>query len=221
MIDKTMIKLVLADDQTLVRGALAALLSMENDLEIVGTCGRGDEVFALVQATHADVCLLDIEMPGIDGITVAAELRDQASWCRVLIVTTFGRPGYLRRAMDAGVAGFLVKDTPAEDLAPSGARGPCRRSSYRPSFGRRIPHRGTQSLVGAGTGDSAAGRVGGLHLPHRLPALSVGGHGAQPRVLGHRQDGCCESHRGCRHGSTAGVVVRRFVIAAAGVAQRW
>lgn len=117
MIDKTMIKLVLADDQTLVRGALAALLSMENDLEIVGTCGRGDEVFALVQATHADVCLLDIEMPGIDGITVAAELRDQASWCRVLIVTTFGRPGYLRRAMDAGVAGFLVKDTPAEDLA--------------------------------------------------------------------------------------------------------
>ncbi len=90
---------------------------MENDLEIVGTCGRGDEVFALVQATHADVCLLDIEMPGIDGITVAAELRDQASWCRVLIVTTFGRPGYLRRAMDAGVAGFLVKDTPAEDLA--------------------------------------------------------------------------------------------------------
>lgn len=78
MIDKTMIKLVLADDQTLVRGALAALLSMENDLEIVGTCGRGDEVFALVQATHADVCLLDIEMPGIDGITVAAELRDQA-----------------------------------------------------------------------------------------------------------------------------------------------
>lgn len=117
MIDKTPIRLVLADDQTLVRGALAALLGMEDDLEIVGTCGRGDEVVGLVQDTYADVCLLDIEMPGLDGITVAAELRDQAPWCRILIVTTFGRPGYLRRAMDAGVAGFLVKDTPAEDLA--------------------------------------------------------------------------------------------------------
>ena len=117
MIDKTPIRLVLADDQTLVRGALAVLLGMEDDLEIVGTCGRGDEVVGLVQATDADVCLLDIEMPGLDGITVADELRGQAPWCRILIVTTFGRPGYLRRAMDAGVAGFLVKDTPAEDLA--------------------------------------------------------------------------------------------------------
>ena len=117
MVNKTPIRLVLADDQTLVRGALAALLGMEDDLEIVGTCGRGDEVIGLVQDTYADVCLLDIEMPGLDGITVAAELREQAPWCRILIVTTFGRPGYLRRAMDAGVAGFLVKDTPAEDLA--------------------------------------------------------------------------------------------------------
>ncbi|KEY38113.1 two-component system response regulator [Cutibacterium acnes] len=82
MIDKTPIRLVLADDQTLVRGALAALLGMEDDLEIVGTCGRGDEVVGLVQDTYADVCLLDIEMPGLDGITVAAELRDQAPWCR-------------------------------------------------------------------------------------------------------------------------------------------
>lgn len=112
-----MIRLVLADDQALVRGALAALLGMEADLEVVGTCGRGDEVVDLVTSTHADVCLLDIEMPGGDGITVATQLALRAEWCRVLIVTTFGRPGYLRRAMDAGVAGFLVKDTPAGELA--------------------------------------------------------------------------------------------------------
>ncbi|WP_130864784.1 response regulator transcription factor [Acidipropionibacterium timonense] len=112
-----MIRLVLADDQALVRGALAALLGMEADLEVVGTCGRGDEVVDLVTSTHADVCLLDIEMPGGDGITVATQLSLRAEWCRVLIVTTFGRPGYLRRAMDAGVAGFLVKDTPAGELA--------------------------------------------------------------------------------------------------------
>ena len=107
----------MADDQTLVRGALAALLDMEDDLQVVGSCGRGDEVVDMVQRTNPDVCLLDIEMPGMDGITVAEHLASTAPTCRVLIVTTFGRPGYLRRAMDAGVSGFVVKDTPARELA--------------------------------------------------------------------------------------------------------
>ncbi|MBX7472047.1 response regulator transcription factor [Streptomyces sp. MAG02] len=109
--------MAVADDQTLVRGALAALLDMEDDLQVVGSCGRGDEVVDMVQRTNPDVCLLDIEMPGMDGITVAEHLASTAPTCRVLIVTTFGRPGYLRRAMDAGVSGFVVKDTPAEQLA--------------------------------------------------------------------------------------------------------
>ncbi|GAB2475528.1 response regulator transcription factor [Xylanimonas ulmi] len=112
-----MIRLLLADDQALVRGALAALLDLESDLTVVAQVGRGDEVVAAALASRADVALLDVEMPGLDGIAAAAALRAQAPGCRSLIVTTFGRPGYLRRALDAGAAGFVVKDTPAEQLA--------------------------------------------------------------------------------------------------------
>lgn len=111
------IRVLVADDQHLVRGALVALLSLEDDLEVVAQTGRGDEVAALVAANGVDVALLDIEMPGRNGIAVAAELQDAQSPCRVLIVTTFGRPGYLRRAMAAGARGFVVKDTPADELA--------------------------------------------------------------------------------------------------------
>lgn len=111
------IRLAIADDQALVRGALRALLAAEPDLDVVAECGRGDEVVAMVAEARPDVCLLDIEMPGMDGITVAGQLAESCPGCRVLVVTTFGRPGYLRRAMDAGVAGFIVKDTPASELA--------------------------------------------------------------------------------------------------------
>lgn len=111
------IRLLLADDQALVRGALAALLGLEPDLEVVGEVDRGDEVLEAVRRLNVDVALLDIEMPGLDGIAVAEQLRDEAPQVKSLIVTTFGRPGYLRRAMDAGAAGFVVKDTPADELA--------------------------------------------------------------------------------------------------------
>ena len=112
-----MIRLLIADDQALVRGALSALLGLESDIEVVAEVGRGDEVLAAAQASAPDVALLDIEMPGIDGIAAAAELRRAMPTCRVIIVTTFGRPGYLKRAMQAGAAGFVVKDTPAAQLA--------------------------------------------------------------------------------------------------------
>ncbi|WP_454858621.1 response regulator transcription factor [Promicromonospora soli] len=112
-----MIRLLLADDQALVRGALAALLDLERDLEVVAQVGRGDEVVSAALAAQADVALLDVEMPGLDGISAAAALRAGAPGCRSLIVTTFGRPGYLRRALDVGASGFVVKDTPAEQLA--------------------------------------------------------------------------------------------------------
>ncbi|WP_307218094.1 response regulator transcription factor [Microbacterium sp. SORGH_AS_0888] len=111
------IRLLIADDQALVRGALAALLGLEADIEVVAQVGRGDEVVDAVATTHADVALLDIEMPGVDGIQAAADLRASGSGCRALIVTTFGRPGYLARAMKAGASGFVVKDTPATALA--------------------------------------------------------------------------------------------------------
>ncbi|QDO87200.1 response regulator transcription factor [Ornithinimicrobium ciconiae] len=111
------IRLLLADDQALVRGALAALLNLEQDLSVVAEVGRGDEVLEAARTSQADVCLLDIEMPGMDGIEAADQLRQHLPQVRVLIVTTFGRPGYLRRAMDVGARGFVVKDTPARELA--------------------------------------------------------------------------------------------------------
>ncbi|MFJ4651743.1 response regulator [Nocardia sp. NPDC088792] len=112
-----MIKLLLADDQALVRGALAALLNLEPDLEVVAEVGRGDEVLDAVAKTTPDVALLDVEMPGLDGISAAAQLHAAHPQVRILMVTTFGRPGYLRRAIDAGASGFVVKDTPARELA--------------------------------------------------------------------------------------------------------
>ena len=113
----TTVRLLLADDQALVRGALAALLQLEPDLEVVGEVSRGDEVVAAALDLRPDVALIDVEMPGMDGIAATAELRRSLPDCRVLIVTTFGRPGYLRRAMAAGASGFVVKDTPARQLA--------------------------------------------------------------------------------------------------------
>ena len=111
------IRVLLADDQALVRGALAALLALESDLEVVAEVGRGDDVVRRARESRADVCLLDIEMPGLDGIAAAAAVRDELPGVRTLIVTTFGRPGYLRRALEAGASGFVVKDTPARQLA--------------------------------------------------------------------------------------------------------
>jgi two-component system response regulator DesR len=111
------IRLLLADDQGLVREALGALLALQPDFEVVASVGRGDEVVAAALDAHPDVALLDIEMPGLDGLAVAAVLAARVPDCRVIILTTFGRAGYLRRAMEAGAVGFIVKDDPAEVLA--------------------------------------------------------------------------------------------------------
>ena len=112
-----MTRILLAEDQEMVRGALAALLGLEADMEVVAQVGRGDEVVEAALASQPDVALLDIEMPGIDGLEAAADLHEALPSCTVLILTTFGRPGYLARAMQAGVKGFLVKDAPAAELA--------------------------------------------------------------------------------------------------------
>jgi two-component system response regulator DesR len=111
------IKILLADDQALVRGALSALLSLEPDLEVVAEVGSGDLVLDAALEHRPDVALLDVEMPGMDGIAAAAALRGVLPEVKVLIVTTFGRPGFLRRALQAGASGFVVKDTPAAELA--------------------------------------------------------------------------------------------------------
>lgn len=112
-----MIRLLLADDQHLVRTALATMLGLEDDFEVVAEVARGDEVVPAAQQTAPDVALLDIEMPGMDGLAAAAALHQELPACKLIILTAFGRPGYLRRGMEAGAAGFVVKDAPAEQLA--------------------------------------------------------------------------------------------------------
>jgi two-component system, NarL family, response regulator DesR len=111
------IRVLIAEDQTLVRGALRALLELEDDLQVVAEVGRGDAVVAAAREHRPDVALLDIEMPGGDGIEAARDLAAALPDCRTVVLTTFGRPGFLRRAMEVGAAGFLVKDAPVAELA--------------------------------------------------------------------------------------------------------
>lgn len=112
-----MIRVVLADDERLVRGAIATLLNLEDDVEVVAEVGRGDEVVATVVKHRADIAVLDVEMPGMTGLEAAAALHQEVPSCGILILTSFGRPGYLRRALAAGARGFLAKDAPVDQLA--------------------------------------------------------------------------------------------------------
>jgi two-component system response regulator DesR len=111
------IRVLIAEDQGMVRGALKALLAMEGDIEIVAETDRADQVVPLASKTKPDVALLDIEMPGGDGITAAGQLHKELPSCKTLILTTFGRPGFLRRAMESGASGFMLKDAPSHELA--------------------------------------------------------------------------------------------------------
>jgi two-component system response regulator DesR len=112
-----MIRVLLVEDQAMVRGALASLLGLEPDIEVVGEAASGPEALAVALRIRPDVVLLDVEMPGGDGITAGARIREALPGCHIMILTTFGRPGYLRRAMEAGAVAFLVKDSPARALA--------------------------------------------------------------------------------------------------------
>jgi two-component system response regulator DesR len=112
-----MIRVLIAEDQAMIRGALASLLGLEPDIEVVAQASRGDQVLDTALRVRPDVALLDIEMPGVSGLDAAEQLLAAMPDCRILILTTFGRPGYLRRAMASGVAGFMLKDAPADELA--------------------------------------------------------------------------------------------------------
>lgn len=114
-----MIRVVIAEDQSMVLGAIAALLDLEDDIRVVARSADGDKALAAVRDHRPDVLLADIEMPGLTGLELAAIVRDEIPDCRVIILTTFARPGYLRRALDAGVKGYLLKDAPSERLAES------------------------------------------------------------------------------------------------------
>jgi two-component system response regulator DesR len=112
-----MIRVLIAENQAMVRGALASLIGLEDDIEVVAEVDRGDHVLAAATKCRPDVVLLDIEMPGLDGISAAGELARSLPETRSLILTTFGRPGYMRRALAQGASGFLLKDAPANELA--------------------------------------------------------------------------------------------------------
>jgi two-component system response regulator DesR len=169
---ETTIRLLLADDQALVRGALSALLDLESDLEVVCEVGRGDEVVDAARRTAPDVALLDVEMPGLDGLSATALLRAALPSCRVLIVTTFGRPGYLRKALEAGASGFVVKDTPARQLADAVRRAHQGLRVVDPSLAIEsltagaspLTLRETEVLVAARDGGTVADLAAGLHL---------------------------------------------------------
>ncbi|MEU1043304.1 response regulator [Streptomyces sp. NPDC005551] len=166
------VRVLLAEDQGMMRGALALLLGMEADLDVVAQVGTGDVIVDAVLTHRPDVALLDIELPGMSGLDAAAELRTQAPDCRVLILTTFGRPGYLRRAMEAGAAGFLVKDGPVEELAAAIRRVLTGETVIDPALAAAALSAGPSPLTGrerdvlnaAVDGATVADIAGRLHL---------------------------------------------------------
>ncbi len=167
-----MIRVLIAEDQAMVRGALASLLSLEPDIEIVAEVERGDAVVDAATTRDADVALLDIEMPGIDGLAACAALTRARPQTRVIIVTTFGRPGYLRRAFENGASGFLLKDAPASELAAAirsvaaGGRAvdPALAAAAITDGESPLTEREHQVLAAAAGHDTAADIAAALHL---------------------------------------------------------
>lgn len=167
-----MIRVLLAEDQGMMRGALALLLRLESDLDVVAEVARGDEVLPTALRLRPDVALLDIEMPGGSGLDAAEALRRELPDCRVLIVTAFGRAGYVRRAMEAGARGFLVKDGPVEELAAAIRRVLAGERVIDPALAATalsvgpnpLTEREREVLAAAADGSTIADIAGRLHL---------------------------------------------------------
>ncbi len=167
-----MIRILIAEDQAMVRGALAALLGLEPDIAVVATAADGVEALALCEQHAPDIVLTDIEMPRMTGLELAAQLATRSAACRVMIVTTFGRSGYLRRALSAGVRGFLLKDAPADALAAAirtvhgGGRAIAPELALESWGGAQDPltERERQVLRLAGEGASSADIARQIHL---------------------------------------------------------
>lgn len=167
-----MIRVLLADDQALVRGALASMLGLEPDIEVVAEAADGAAVLPAARRTRPDVILLDVQMPGADGLDVAAALHAELPACRVVICTTFGRPGYYARAMAAGAVGFVVKDAPPEHLVDAVRRvhaglrvvDPMLAAQSRASGPNPLSARERDVLRAAADGATVAGIAARLHL---------------------------------------------------------
>lgn len=166
------IRVLLAEDQTMLRGALAALLELEGDIHVVAQAADGREAQRLEREHHPDIVVTDIEMPQMTGLELAAHLKDSGSQARVIILTTFARPGYLRRALDAGARGYLLKDRPASELAEairrvhSGLRAvdPALAAEAWSADADPLSDRERQILQRAGDGRSSADIAAELHL---------------------------------------------------------
>jgi len=188
------IRVLLAEDQGTVRDALAILLGLQPDIEVVATLARGDEVVGAAMVARPDVALLDIEMPGLNGLEAAAHLRDRLPACKVLILTTFGRPGYLRRAMASGVMGFLVKEAPAAQLAVAIRRAMVGERIVDPGLATAalsegdspLTEREREVLVATARGESIAEIARALYLTEgtvrNYLSEAIGKVGAQNRV---------------------------------------
>jgi len=188
------IRVLLAEDQGTVRDALAILLGLQPDIEVVATLARGDEVVGAAMVARPDVALLDIEMPGLNGLEAAAQLRDRLPACKVLILTTFGRPGYLRRAMASGVVGFLVKEAPAAQLAVAIRRAMAGERIVDPGLATAalsegdspLIEREREVLVATARGESIAEIARALYLTEgtvrNYLSEAIGKVGAQNRV---------------------------------------
>jgi two-component system response regulator DesR len=168
----TSIRVLLAEDQTMLRGALAALLELEQDIQVVAQAANGREAQRLEREHQPDIVVTDIEMPQMTGLELAAHLKDTGSQARVIILTTFARPGYLRRALDAGARGYLLKDRPASELAEairrvhSGLRAvdPALAAEAWSADADPLSDRERQILRRAGDGRSSADIAAELHL---------------------------------------------------------
>ncbi|MCI1747211.1 MAG: response regulator transcription factor [Acidipropionibacterium sp.] len=184
-----MITVLLADDQAMVRGAMAALLELEGDITVVGQVGRGDEVVAEALRTRPEVVLMDVDMPGLDGLAATPLLLQALPGVKVLVVTTFGRPGFLRRALDCGAHGFIVKDAPAAQLAET---------VRRVHAGLRVvdPQLAADSLL---FGESPL-------TPREADVLATGADGATIQVIAkrlHLSEGTVRNHLSAAIGKTA------------------
>lgn len=167
-----MIRVLLAEDQAMMRGAIAVLLDLEDDIEVVAQVSEGTDILPTALDVRPDVALLDIELPGVSGLEAAASLAEQLPQCRVVIVTTFGRTGYLQRAMAAGAVGFLVKDGPVEGLADAIRQVVSGRTVIDPELAgaalrtppNRLTHREREVLAAAENGSTVSDIAGLLHL---------------------------------------------------------
>ena len=192
-----MIRVLLAEDQAMVRGALTALLGMERDIEVVGGAADGETAWRELQRLTPDLLVTDIEMPGLTGLDLALRVRDAGLSTRVVIITTFARAGYLRRALDAGVRGYLLKDAPSGQLAAALRQVHAGGRVIDPqlavaAWGEEDPltERERQVLRLAGEGVKTADIAGRLHLSQgtvrNYLSEAIGKLGAENRIEAYR-----------------------------------